>query len=100
MLLKPWSLWPFRLSFTNSGTRLDYTVSDIDGNNLFFSFGEWAKRVSVALAMLDLLDELDSVLDDPVHLCDVKPDHFGISDVGRVKFLDLDSVYLRTNLGK
>ena len=31
----------------------------------------------------------------PLHLCDVKAEHFGLSDNGRVKYLDLDSVQLR-----
>ena len=53
----------------------------------------------MALAILDFLDELETVFDDPVHLCDVKPDHFGISESGRVKFLDLDSVFLKPYLG-
>lgn len=64
------------------------------------TFKEWAQRVSVALAMLDFLDELDNVLDEPVYLCDVKREHFGISDFGRVKFLDLDSVFLKNYLGR
>ena len=55
--------------------------------------------MAVALAILDFLDELETVFDDPVHLCDVKPDHFGISESGRVKFLDLDSVFLKPYLG-
>jgi len=52
------------------------------------------------LAILDLLDELETVFEEPIHLCDVKPEHFGISDTGRVKFLDLDSVFLKPYLGK
>ena len=64
------------------------------------SFSQWAQRVSVALAILDLLDELENVFDQPIHLCDVKPEHFGISDFGKVKFLDLDSVFLKSYLGK
>jgi hypothetical protein len=52
------------------------------------------------LAILDLLDELENVFDQPIHLCDVKPEHFGISDFGKVKFLDLDSVFLKSYLGE
>lgn len=63
------------------------------------TFHQWAQRVSVALAILDLLDELEHVFDEPIHLCDVKPDHFGISDFGKVKVLDLDSVFLKSYLG-
>lgn len=64
------------------------------------TFHQWAQRVSVALAILDLLDELEHVFDEPIYLCDVKPDHFGISDFGKVKVLDLDSVFLKSFLGK
>jgi len=64
------------------------------------SFSQWAQRVSVALAILDLLDELENVFDQPIHLCDVKPEHFGISDFGKVKVLDLDSVFLKPYLDK
>ena len=64
------------------------------------SFKQWSQRIAVALAILDLLDELETVFEEPIHLCDVKPEHFGISDTGRVKFLDLDSVFLKPYLGK
>ena len=63
------------------------------------TFHQWAQRVSVALAILDLLDELENVLEQPIHICDVKPEHFGISDFGKVKVLDLDSVFLKPYLG-
>lgn len=59
------------------------------------SFPAFSDRVRIALAMLDLLEELDTMFTSPLHLCDVKAEHFGISDNGRVKFLDLDSVQLR-----
>jgi len=59
------------------------------------SFPAWAERVRIALAMLDLVEELDTMFTSPLHLCDVKAEHFGLSDNGRVKYLDLDSVQLR-----
>ena len=64
------------------------------------SFESFSKRATVAMAILDLLEELESVFDEPIHLCDIKPSHFGISDRGRVKFLDLDSIFLKSVLGK
>jgi len=64
-----------------------------------FRFSDWSIRVSVAKAILEFLDELDSVFDYPVHLCDVKPSHFATSETGNVKFLDLDSVFLKPSLG-
>jgi len=59
------------------------------------SFQGWVERVKLALALLDLLEELETMFDNPVHLCDVKIEHFGLSDHGRVKFLDVDNVYLK-----
>lgn len=59
------------------------------------SFKEFTRSVKVALGVLDLLAELDTSFDEPVYLCDVKKDHFGISDFGKVKYLDLDNVYLK-----
>ena len=50
----------------------------------------------MALAVLDLLDELESVFHEPLHLCDIKPEHFGISNQGRVKFLDMDTIFFKT----
>ena len=52
------------------------------------------------MAILDFLDELESIFRHPVHLCDVKASHFGISDDGKIKFLDLDAVFQKSVLGK
>ena len=64
------------------------------------SFQGWVERVKLALAILDLLEELESMFDYPVHLCDVKSEHFGLSDQGRVKYLDVDNVYLKPVVDK
>ena len=75
----------------------------VEGSGLFekeLSFGSFSKRATVAMAVLDLLEELETVFDEPIHLCDIKPSHFGISDKGRVKFLDLDSIFVKSVLGR
>jgi len=59
------------------------------------NFQGWVERVKVSLAILDLLEELDNMFLAPLHLCDIKPEHFGLSDHARAKFLDLDSVFLK-----
>ena len=58
-------------------------------------FGGWVARVKLALAILDLVEEFDTMFPFPVHLCDVKIEHFGVSESGRVKYLDSDNVYLK-----
>ncbi|XP_046746613.1 divergent protein kinase domain 1C isoform X2 [Diprion similis] len=60
---------------------------------------EWAKRLKLAVMILDLLEEFDSNFVEPFHLCDVKINHFGLPPGGqRLKFLDLDAVFSRTAL--
>ena len=57
-------------------------------------------QVRSALKLLDLLEELESVFDEgPLLLCDVKPEHFGVSEHGRAKVLDSDTVAFKDVLG-
>jgi hypothetical protein len=65
-----------------------------------FSFSEFSVRASVALAILEFVDELESVFRQPMHLCDVKASHFGIAGDAKIKFLDLDAVFQKSILGK
>ena len=60
----------------------------------------WVERVKLALAILDLVEELESMFANPVHLCDIKSEHFGLSDHGRVKYLDVDNVFLKPVVDK
>ncbi|XP_026278305.1 divergent protein kinase domain 1C isoform X1 [Frankliniella occidentalis] len=56
----------------------------------------WPDRVRLAVMTLELLEQLETDLPEPFHLCDVKMDHFGIAPgAQRIKFLDLDSVLPR-----
>ena len=64
------------------------------------SFTSWAERVKVSLSILDLLDEFDTMFEYPLHICDVKLEHFGLSDNGRMKYNDVDNVYLKPVLDK
>ncbi|XP_011331765.1 protein FAM69C isoform X2 [Ooceraea biroi] len=55
---------------------------------------EWAKRLKLAVMIFDLLDDLETGFPEPLHLCDVKINHFGLPLGGqRLKFLDLDAVF-------
>ncbi|XP_012231153.1 divergent protein kinase domain 1C isoform X2 [Linepithema humile] len=62
---------------------------------------EWAKRLKLAVMILDLLDELETNFHEPLQLCDVKINHFGLPLGGqKLKFLDLDSVFPRTVISR
>ena len=63
-------------------------------------FSEFGARAKTAMKVMDLSEELDSVFEEPLLLCDVKADHFGISEHGRVKVLDSDAVFPKSIAGK
>ncbi|XP_076657877.1 divergent protein kinase domain 1C isoform X3 [Halictus rubicundus] len=62
---------------------------------------EWAKRLKLAVMILDLLEELDNNFPEPIYLCDVKINHFGLPLGGqKLKFLDLDAVFPKTIISR
>lgn len=62
---------------------------------------EWAKRLKLAVMILDLLEELDTNFPEPIHLCDVKINHFGLPLGGqKLKFLDLDAAFPKTIISR
>jgi len=63
-------------------------------------FDGWVKRVKLALLILDFLEELDNIFESPLHLCDVKSEHFGLSDNGKLKYLDVDNVFFKPIVDK
>lgn len=55
---------------------------------------DWARKLRIAILILDLLDELETSFKEPLYLCDVKIEHFGLAKGGsRMKYLDLNNVY-------
>ena len=63
-------------------------------------FQEWTHNVEMALRVLDLLEKMDRLFSEPLHFCDVKPEHFGISKDGSVNILDSDNLALKSVIGK
>ncbi|KAI9552412.1 hypothetical protein GHT06_022778 [Daphnia sinensis] len=53
---------------------------------------DFVSRVRQAKLMLELLDELQTSFVDPIHICDVKLEHFGLLN-GRQVLLDADTVF-------
>lgn len=62
--------------------------------SLYDSHAEWAKRVKISIMILDFLLQLDEIFPEPMLICDVKMNNFGVtSDFKKVKYIDLDSIY-------
>uniref|UniRef100_A0A0P4W969 FAM69 N-terminal domain-containing protein n=1 Tax=Scylla olivacea TaxID=85551 RepID=A0A0P4W969_SCYOL len=60
----------------------------------------WRNRLWKALDILKYIGQLETVGREPIHLCDVKHDHFGWDKGDRLAFLDLDSVLYESSLLK
>lgn len=61
---------------------------------LYDSQKDWEKRIKISIMILDFLHHLEKKLPEPLLICDVKMNNFGVTDdFKKVKFLDLDSVH-------
>ena len=64
------------------------------------TFSTWVERVNQALRVLDAIDEVETLFPEPMFLCDMKHEHFGVSEHQRVKILDSDSVHFQSIAGE
>lgn len=55
-------------------------------------FSKWKKRMHLSKLILDLIKILSTSFQDPIHICDVKLEHFGLID-GRIVILDADTIF-------
>lgn len=60
--------------------------------------GTFGKRARIALRILRTLEILGSAMDEQIHQCDMKPNHFGIDTRGNVKMLDLDAFGMQSSV--
>ncbi|XP_053401199.1 divergent protein kinase domain 1C-like [Mercenaria mercenaria] len=57
----------------------------------------WKERAAIALKLIHLIKDLDN-LGQKLHLCDIKPDNFGLRDNGEVTLIDTDCAMFERNL--
>lgn len=57
----------------------------------------WTERATVAIKLIELMDKLEQ-LKPQLHLCDIKPDNFGIRGNGELTLIDIDCAMLDGNL--
>ncbi|KAK3884139.1 hypothetical protein Pcinc_011580 [Petrolisthes cinctipes] len=58
----------------------------------------WRNRIWKGLDILRYISHLETIWREPLHLCDVKHDHFGWDHEGNLVFLDLDAVMPESSL--
>lgn len=54
-------------------------------------YQDWRSRAKTAIAILNLVMQMDT-MEHPLHLCDIKSPHFGITPNNNVRFIDADTV--------
>ncbi|KAK8778550.1 hypothetical protein V5799_020104 [Amblyomma americanum] len=55
-------------------------------------------RAMIALRILNTLDILENAMEEEIHQCDMKSNHFGVDAKGLVKMLDLDAFGLHSTV--
>lgn len=80
-------------------------IQPIRRHTMFLGLSEsredWAERLRLSLQIIDLLDELEINFKDPLHLCDIKVEHFGyVKENNKLKFVDLDGVYPKSVINR
>ncbi|XP_071091998.1 divergent protein kinase domain 1C-like [Haliotis cracherodii] len=63
------------------------------GHDVQFTNLPWVDRARVAKSILGILWSIQEDMHEPVHLCDVKGENFGVSEAGQVKLIDTDTVF-------
>jgi len=58
----------------------------------------WKKRAMSAVKLLNLAQSLNVDLYEPVHICDVKEENFGIGSDNLIKIIDLDSLFFHETM--
>ncbi|XP_066290139.1 divergent protein kinase domain 1C-like [Branchiostoma lanceolatum] len=58
----------------------------------------WDKRAKVALSFLTLVEDLNTLHTEPLHLCDVKQDNYGVSTHLTIQAIDVDMAFFETKM--
>ena len=58
----------------------------------------WQENVKIALNLLEMVKFLDENYHEPIYMCDVKSEHFGVTSTGQVKMIDTDMIYTLSSL--
>lgn len=62
---------------------------------------DWARKLRTAVLIMDFVDELETGFKEPLYLCDIKKEHFGLANGGsRLKYLDLNNVYTKSMVNR
>ena len=61
---------------------------------------EWSEQVEQALKILDVLEAAENNFSEPMKICDVKMEHFGLDEKKRIKILDSDHVTFKSRAGR
>ena len=77
----------YAVEFIPPGKILDPSLLSLSDQ---WNSAPWPNRAKIALGLMDLIASTETFYSEILHLCDVKPDNFGVSKDFAVKAIDID----------
>ena len=98
-LFQDYNFFPQIYGICGSLYGIEYAKPLSNNALLPFTFS-WKERLTRAKDIVKYIELIEHGWIEPLHLCDVKHDHFGWRGDGKVVYLDLDAVLTESSLAK
>ncbi|CAH1244832.1 FAM69C [Branchiostoma lanceolatum] len=86
------------MEYTPPGDTLSPGLFNFKTGREITSATDWDKRAKVALSFLTFLEDLNTFHTEPLHLCDVKQDNYGVSADLTIQAIDVDMAFFETKM--
>ncbi|KAK3086001.1 hypothetical protein FSP39_011994 [Pinctada imbricata] len=63
-----------------------------------YSPSPWKERAKIALQLIELSQSVDKDFYEPLHICDVKGENFGVDTQNVIKLIDLDTIFFNKEM--
>ncbi|XP_072013238.1 divergent protein kinase domain 1C-like [Amphiura filiformis] len=77
----------YAVEYIPSGKILDPSLLSLSEQ---WDSAPWPNRAKIGLSLMDLIASTETFYSEILHLCDVKPDNFGVTEDFQVKAIDID----------
>ncbi|XP_078694213.1 divergent protein kinase domain 1C-like [Branchiostoma floridae x Branchiostoma belcheri] len=86
------------MEYTPPGETLSPGMFNFKTGKEIMSTTDWDKRAKVALSFLTFLEDLKTFYTEPLHLCDIKPDNYGVSADLTIQAIDVDMAFFESKM--
>ncbi|XP_035694196.1 divergent protein kinase domain 1C-like [Branchiostoma floridae] len=86
------------MEYTPPGDTLSPSLFNFKTGRELVSSTDWDSRAKVALSFLTFLEDLNTFHTEPLHLCDVKQDNYGVSADLTIQAIDVDMAFFEMKM--